>query len=287
MTLLDYAFGILMTMTAPDLSIESTREEKRDRITLRFHLKNQGDAPVSVVLDDFFCEFHPRLFDAAGRELRAHDARALMGMRMEPNSVKATVIAPGKSADLGYVEVALERASASAHYLDWELQDLAGQKIQAEFGYQMLKERAARTEQRGAPGAITGRWTSARVEIELPPLTLKIVQAVLSQKKNVKHPDSVPLLIEALQKTKDEDARAQAAWSLGEMKAEAGVEALSAALRKDKSRAVRIYAADALGMIASEQGRSALAEAAEKDPDDLVRVRASDSLAKLREKRSP
>ena len=284
MTLLDCAFGLLMTMTRTDLAIESTTERKAGTVTLHFHLKNKGGEAVAVVLDDFFCQYRARVFDAAGKELPSHDQRAVQGMRMPPDKVALTSIPPGKSVEIGYFELRAAFAQADSGPLFWDLQHQAADRISVDFTYLLLKERAVQAAPLGAQGAVVGEWTSARVDVPVPALTLKSVQNVLSMKRSVTNPLAVDLVIEALEKSRDEDTRATAAWSLGELKAETGVAAVSKALLKDKSREVRIYSASALGMIGSKAGLPALKEAAEKDDDDLVRHRATESISKVSSK---
>lgn len=286
MSLLDCAFGLLMTMTAApqDLAIESTTEQKAGTVTLRFRLRNTGSAAAAVVLDDHFCQTRTRVFDADGKELPPHDRRAAQGFRRPPDKVAATALAPGKSVEIGYFEFRSSHVLADSGPLSWDLEFQAGRKIGVEFSYLLLQERAEQSAALGAPGAAVGEWTGARVEVPIPALTSKSVQAVLSMKRTVTNPAAVGLVIEALEKSRDGDTRATAAWSLGELKAEAGVPAVSKALLQDKSREVRIHAADALGRIGSASGRPALKEASEKDSDDLVRRRAADSLSTLSSK---
>ena len=283
MTLLDCAFGLLMTMTntPQDLAIESTTEQKGGNFTVHFHLRNKGGEAAAVMLDDHFCQYDTRVFDAAGKELPPHDQRSVQGFRMPPDKVAATGIPPGKSVKIGYFQLRSDYAQADSGPLSWDLQVQAGGKIRVEFSYLLRKEEAAAVAGRGAAGVVVGEWTGARVDVQIPALTLKSVQNILSMRRNVTNPAAVDLVIEALEKSRDEETRATAAWSLGELKAETGVPAVSKALLKDKARGVRIYAADALGMIGSKAGLPALKEAAEKDADDLVRTRATDSLLKL------
>lgn len=277
---------LMMAQQNSDLVVETLLSQEKDETHIHARLKNQGQAPLIVVLDDFYCQIETRLFDSKGRPLEPRDRRAAQGRRRTPDSVTPAVIPPGGSVDLETFWIWPARSAAGAGPLSWELQAFAGQMLKVEFSYLLLKEQAALTETKGAAGAVVGQWTSPRVSFSVKPLTAKEVRAVLSEKRVVKDAAAVPLLIEALAKAKDPDTREYAAVSLGELNAQDAAGALATALRKDKVRDVRLYAAYALITIASMEALDALIDASTQDEDDLVRHRATEALALLADPRA-
>lgn len=272
---------LLMAQSNPDLVVETSLSRTRTGTVVSASLQNQGKKPLRVVLDDYYCTFETCLFDAKGRKLEARDQRATEGMRIEPENVKAVVIAPGAAVKFAAFSLQADRAAASAGPLSWELQDVAGQTLQVEFGYSLEKERADWAAGRGADGAEIGRWTSRRVNVATTAMTAKEIRAVLSGRREVNDAGTIPLLIEVVEKEKDAVVREWGAHSLGNLRAVGAVETLSTFLLKDRERDVRLAAAVALGSIASPDALDALIEASRKDKDDLVRFRSAEALTRI------
>jgi len=274
---------LFMAQSNPDLVVETSLSRNRAGTVVSASLKNQGKTPLRVILDDYYCTIESFLFDAQGRKLEARDRRAAKGMRIEPQKVKAVEIRPGASVEFAAFSLQANWAAASCGDLSWELQNVAGQTLQVEFAYSLEAGRAGRAAKLGADGASIGRWSSKRVAIATTALTAKEIRTVLSDRREVSDPAAIPLLLDVVEKAKDELVREWGAVSLGNLKAAAAAEMLSELLLRDKVREVRIAAACALGSIASVDALDALSEASKKDKDDLVRFRAAEALTKLPE----
>lgn len=271
-----------MSMSAKpaDLTVTSKSAGKKEP-TVTFFLRNGGKEPCFVVLDDYYARTQVRLFDDKGVERVPRDGRAVQGMRMEPLKVALVKIPAGEEVEVGYFNLLTDRLTAFAGPLSWDLGDLSGRKIQVDFCYAMSVESAAQVTKKGAPGAQVGEWRSARVEVALPKATAKLVTTILGSGRAITDPALTSLIIEALEDSKETEARRYAAESLGVLKAAAGVETLGKALVSDKERDVRLAAASALKDIASLEALKPLIAATREDKDDLVRYRAAEALAML------
>lgn len=271
-----------MSQAEPDLSLDAAVHRNKADIVVTATVKNRGKAPQPFLTDDYYCSVHIGLLDAAGKALAFFDRRSAMGPRDEPDFPQIVTLAPGGTHALETFTLRADSAQADGGPFHWALQDYSGQKLQVEFGYELTRERAARIK---TPGIAIGAWTSARVEIEVPPLTAKVVRRVLHDQRTFTSSSALPLLIEALNDKKSE-TREYVAHSLGGLKNAAAVPALVDVLLKDSARDPRLAAAYALRDIASVDSLEALVAATTKDADDLVRYRAAEALTHLPDPRA-
>jgi hypothetical protein len=275
---------ILGALTMPQsesplvLEAESGVADGEFRVTARF--RNKGKAPCVVVVDDYFCRTETQLYDEKGTALTPRDARAVQGMRLPPNRVAASTLKPGAAVEVMTFSLIAGHARAMAGDLSWELQDFSGQTLKVRFTCSFPKENVAAVEKLGAAGAVSGEWTSPKVDVPTTKLTQKQMDNVLSGRRSIRDAGAIPMLVKALDR-KDEVIREYAVESLGALKAATAAKNLAEVLLKDPARGVRIHAARALGELAVPDVREALTTAAREDSDSLVRTLCEEALTKL------
>lgn len=156
-------------MDKPDLVLESKTTAERDEITVTFSFRNRGKTDCAVILEDYYREFIPRLFDAEGKELIPWDRRATHGARAEPIGVKASPPPAGGTLEAGFISLASKRRHAYSTYQDWNLEKMSAQRLSVQFTYRITPEMAARVARKGTPGAIVGEWTSPQIDVTFDP----------------------------------------------------------------------------------------------------------------------
>jgi hypothetical protein len=260
------------------LEAESSVVDGQFRVTAR--LRNKSKAPCVVVVDDYFCQTETQLYSEKGKELEPHDGRAVRGMRMPPRQVTPATLKPGEAAEVMTFSVIKDYVRAMAGDLSWELQDLAGRTLKVRFTCSFPKEKVLKVEKIGAPGALSGDWTSPKVDVPIMKLTQKQVDNVLSGRQPIHDAGAIPMLMKSLERT-DDVIREYAIESLGALKATTAATKLAELLLKDPERGVRIYAARALADLAVSDVREALTTAAREDEDSLVRTLCEKALARL------
>lgn len=273
--------ALSMQQPEPSLSLEAVSSVENGNILVTARLRNRGEKPVVVVVDDYFCRIETLLYDMNGTLLEPRDRRATTCNPFSPEVVKPATLAPGDVVEVVTFEIVVGYSNARSGPLSWEVQDLAGQTLKVGFSYEFSAERLTQVEKIGAPGAVAGTWTSPTVDVATEKLKQQQVNNILSSRRRILDVAVIPLLVEALVNEKDEVIREWAAVSLGELKAMAAAPALTEVLRTDPARVVRVCAARALGEIAAPESRGALTETALDDSDSLVRISSEDALKKL------
>jgi hypothetical protein len=262
------------------LSLEAVVSKVRGESVVIARLRNRGEKPCVVVIDDYFCQIETQLYDGEGALLPAWDRRATMGVREMPEKAEIATLKPGEAVEIMHFQCVRDYATAMASHLHWDLQDVAGQVLKVGFTYSLSEEMRAVALTRGAEGAVFGQWASPKVEFPTAPLTQAQVNNVLSTQRVIKNAQTIPMLTEALVDGPNE-VRATAAISLGELKATTAAGSLAERLLKDPDRGVRRSAARALGEIADSETRRALETAAREDDDEFVRRDCKEALEKF------
>ncbi len=90
-----WILGVLnMPQTQPPLSLEAAPALENGESAVVARLRNKGKEPVVVVLHDYFCQTETRLLEEKGKELAAHDQRAVRGRARTPEKLDPVTIAP-------------------------------------------------------------------------------------------------------------------------------------------------------------------------------------------------
>jgi len=273
--------GVLnMAQSESPLVLEADSALADGDVRVAARLRNQSKKPCVLVIDDYFCQTETQLYDEQGQALTPRDARAARGMRLPPRQVTPTTLKPGAAVEVMSFRILKSHVSATAGDLSWELQDHSGQTLKVCFTCSFPKENVAEMEKIGAPGAVSGEWTSPKVDVPTTKLTQKQVDNVLSGQRLIHEAGAVPLLVKSLD-SKDEVTREWAITSLGGLKAATAAKNLAELLLKDPACGVRICAARALGELGVPDVREALTTAAREDSDSRVRALCEEALTKL------